>query len=190
MIDRSQPVSTDLVLSWSLKEMFRRVINRAGLIQSLVIIAIISVLFALLLEPAKWASDGDIRVPVRIFVFDAANCRPIPNANCLVCWSPLVLEATDLTGDCPSRGLSISEWPEDCRSVTDENGTSVIEHKFNTSASDKNPITRAHLSSTWVRVEATGFGGAVVPLRYEGRPTSELRKEGRISVSIGLIPAN
>jgi|GEM_PF-3674757 len=169
--------------------MISRFMGRLGLIEILVIIASISVLTALLTASTKWASDGDIRVPVKIFVFDAASCRPIPNAECLVFWSPLVLDATNLTDDCHSRSLAISEWPESSRSVTDPTGTSVIEHKFNTSASYKNPITRAHLANAWVRVEATGFGGVVVPVRYEGKPTSELRKDGKISVSIGLISA-
>jgi hypothetical protein len=160
-----------------------------GRIEVLLVVANLCVLLALLVEPVKWASDGDIRLPVKIFVFDAFNCRPIPNAECLLFRALPVLDASNLTDDCPNCS-SIGECPNECRSVTDATGFSVIEYKFHTSASDKNPITRAHLTSTCVRVEATGFGGVVVPLRYEGRPTSELRKEGKISVSLGLIPAN
>jgi hypothetical protein len=40
----------------------------------------------------------------------------------------------------------------------------------------------------WVRVEAAGYGGVVVPVRYEERLASELRKEGQVLLSIGLIP--
>ena len=40
----------------------------------------------------------------------------------------------------------------------------------------------------WVQVEADGFGGVAVPVGYDERPTSEMRKDKQIIVSIGLIP--
>lgn len=154
-----------------------------------VIVVICAVLYAILAEKPKWVSDGTIRIPVRVFVFDVTNRRPISNAECLVFRAGPILDASSLTKDNPVLdNAPMKEWPESCRGTTDETGSTAIEHTFGTSASYTHPYTRAHLMNAWVRVAADGFGGVVVPVGYDEGRTSELRKEGEIVVSIGLFP--
>jgi len=154
----------------------------------LAILAICAVLYAILAATPQWASDGTIRIPVRIFAFDAANHRPIPNAKCLIFRATPVSNASSLTNDhAIFNGQSMNEWPQFCRGTTDATGSTIIEHEFGTSASHEHPNPHAHLMNYSVQVEADGFGGVVVPVGNDERRTSEIRKDGEVVVSIGLL---
>lgn len=168
----------------------RRFVSSRRLTQILTAIAVVSVLVAWLIPPVQWVSDGEIRVPVKVFVFDAVGNRPISNAECLVFRSLPAWDA-DMVSDFSEQGSlnsPIDSWPEKSRAITDATGICVIEHSFLSTASDRNPKGSAHLMFSWVRVEAIGYGGVVVPVRFESRQTSKLRKEGEILAPIGLMP--
>lgn len=154
-----------------------------------VIVVILAVLFALLSVKPQWVSGGTIQIPVRVFVFDPINRRPIPNADCAIFHASPILDASSLTKDHPVfDNVSMKEWPQSCRGTTDETGFATIEYTFRTSASDRHPNSRAHLMNEWVRVEADGFGSIAVPVGYDEGPASEMRKDGAFVVSIGLFP--
>jgi hypothetical protein len=162
-------------------------LQRSRLAESILLALFVGGVVALLIPSGKWVSDGSIRLPIRIFVFDAAGRRPIANAECAVFWSPPVLDENNSVDRFPS-GPPIDDLPKKCRGVTDATGFCVIEYTFATSASHDRPHPHAFLMNDWVRVEAAGYGGVVVPVRYEERLASELRKEGQVLLSIGLIP--
>lgn len=170
-------------------EFFSRWNRKLTLVEVTVIVVILTVLYELLTAKPIWVSDGTIRSPVRVFVFDATNRRPIANAECAVLHAPPIRDASSLTKDHPVfDNVSMKEWPQSCRGTTDETGSASIEHTFGSSASNNHPNTRAHLMNEWIRVEADGFGGVAIPVGYDERPTSEIRKDGEIVVSIGLLP--
>ena len=146
-----------------------------------------SISVAILLQRARWASDGEILLPVRVFVFDAVHLRPISNVECLVFRSPPAIDPHTLADHYPGNS-AVGKWPDECRGITDANGFCVIEHNFGTSANHEHPNPHAHLMNAWVRVEAIDFGGVVVPVGYDERLTSTLRKDGLILISIGLMP--
>ncbi|MDB5347022.1 MAG: hypothetical protein JWP89_5399 [Schlesneria sp.] len=81
----------------------------------------------------------------------------------------------------------ISDLPQKYFATTNEKGVAVIEHEFSTGASHRRPVSHAHLNFNWVRVEAKGYGGAIVPVRDESQPTAALRKQGEVLVKVGLI---
>ena len=63
----------------------------------IVIAGIIAVLIALLAPQARWVSDGSIRLPVRVFVFDAADRdTPIANAKIAIFPGPVASEPQTL----------------------------------------------------------------------------------------------
>ncbi len=162
-------------------------LRRPTLIEGLVVMAIICVAVALLLPPVQWASSGDITVPVRVIVFDAAQGTPISGAQVLVVRSPpteVPSFMTDLQERVPHR---IADYPEDRRSVTDSSGQAIIQYSFRTGAGNQHPIPSAHLSFYWGSVLAPGYGGSVTPVRYESVPTAELRKRGELVVPVGLL---
>ena len=95
----------------------------------ILMILILSVLAALLSEKPKWVSDGTITIPVKIFVFDAASCRPIANAECAVFHASPILDANSLMKDHPiCDHLLMKDWPQSCRGRTDETGSTSINH--------------------------------------------------------------
>jgi hypothetical protein len=168
---------------------FKERLRRLTLIEWLVIIMIITVLAAILIPPVKWASSGRMQIPVRVFVFDAQAARPIARAQVTLFRAPPLTDAKLL-----------SEFPERYdpdqserlygvfEGVTGADGMAVIENEFRTGANHEHPITRSHVSWVWVAVKAKGYSSIVVPLRYEDVPTAELRKQGELSVTVGLLP--
>jgi hypothetical protein len=99
------------------------------------------------------------------------------------------LDTSSLTNDhAIFNSYSMSEWPQFRRGTTDAAGSTIIEYEFGTSASHEHPSPRAHLMNYSVQVEADGFGGVVVPVGNDERQTSEMRKDGEVVVSIGLLP--
>lgn len=156
-------------------------------VEWIVVVATFVILEIVLLSPARWASDGDILLPIKIFVFDAVHGHPVTDAECLVFRTPPAIEASTLREHFLS-DRRISEWPAAQRGTTNTSGIVEIRHKFGTSASHLHPSPRVHLPNASVRVEAAGFGGVVLPVRYDEVPVSELRNNGSVKVSIGLIP--
>lgn len=152
---------------------------------------LIIVVAIILLLPGKWVADGSIEMPVRVRVFDAAEARPIPSAEVAIVRAPP-----------PQPDFAINEFRDrfsreylnhlqrKTPQVTGVDGTVVIRHKFNTSASHQNPESRAHLAWAWVMVAADGYGTVVVPVRYESAPTKVLREQGEVFVAVGLMPAD
>lgn len=172
-----------------MRENFRGWNKKISVAEVTVIVVILAVLYALFSPKPTWVSDGTIRIPVRVFVFNATNRRPISNAECAVFHASPILDASSLTKDHPVfNNVPMKEWPQSCRGTTDETGSAAIEYTFRTSASNKHPNSRAHLMNEWVRVEADGFGGVAVPVGYDEGPASEMRKDGEFVVSIGLFP--
>lgn len=166
----------------------KRYLTQLKTIECVVIVAIIAVLVALLVPQTQWVSDGSIRLPVRMFVFDADRGTPIANARLIVFRGPVVSNPQALAEVQPFIVSGpVSERPLQDIATTDETGSAVIEHEFYTGASHKRPTRHAHLDYAWVRVEADGFGGAVIPVRHESQSTAVLQKQGEIVVQIGLI---
>jgi hypothetical protein len=161
-------------------------IRKPTVIELLVVVATITILLALILPATQWAARGDIRLPVRVLVFDAARGRPIANAHVGIFRAP------------PIRGLkSFEETPDqyDPRNhvrgedsgTTGADGAVVIEYEFRTGANHERPTMYAHLTWAWVSVQAEGFGSIVVPVRYESQPTATLRKQTELLISVGLM---
>lgn len=73
-----------------------------------------------------------------------------------------------------------------CRACTD--GTAVVDVEFRTSASHERPASYVHLRWEWVQVRAEGYGGVVVPVRHESQPTTTVRKQNELVMTIGLLP--
>lgn len=172
-----------------MREYFQGWNKKINVAKATLIVVVLAVLYALLSPKPTWVSDGTIRIPVRVFVFNATNRRPISNAECAVFHASPILDASSLANDHPVfDNVPMKEWPQSCRGTTDETGSVAIEYTFRTSASNKHPNSRAHLMNEWVRVEADGFGGVAVPVGYDEGPASEMRKDGEFVVAIGLFP--
>lgn len=176
------------VLSRSLAG-FQKRLRRLTLIEWLMIVTILAILAALLLPPVQWVSDGDIRIPVRVFVFDAKAAKPLSQAHVIIFRAPPLTDAK-LLSEFPERYDPAQ--PERLYGVfegaTGADGMAVIESTFSVSASHRNPVPQAHTSWAWVAVQAKGYGSVVVPVSYESQPTAELRKRGELPVTVGLLP--
>lgn len=172
-----------------MRAFFRGWNKKLSLAEVTVIVVVLAVLYVILSQKPQWVSEGTIRIPVRIFVFDPTSRRPIPNAECAVFHASPILDASSMTKDHPVfDNVSMTEWPQSCRGTTDDTGSTTIEYTFRTAKSDRHPNSRAHLMNEWVRVEADGFGSVAVPVGYDEGPASEMRKDGEFVVSIGLFP--
>lgn len=164
-------------------------IRRPTLIEFLVIVAIITVLAALLIPPVQWASSGDIDVPVRVFVFDADLAIPIEGAvvgiiRCQPWSSDEFLK--DYRDRVPTDVFDAID--ESVKGTTSPEGIAVISYRFRTGASHTNPVTWAHTSWYWVAVKAEGYGGAFIPVRHESTPNKKLREDKELRVPVGLMP--
>lgn len=167
----------------------RRSLRKQTLLEWVVIVAILAVLVALLTPETKWASSGDLRLPVKVFVFDANQYKPIPDAKVTVFRAfPVGDQASLVRWQDQFKIGPISELPHQFWTTTDAQGIAVIDYEFRTGASHKRPVTHAHVNFTWVRVEADGFGGAAIPVRHDSQPSSALKQKGEVLVQVGLIP--
>jgi hypothetical protein len=152
------------------------------LIEWLVVFAIIAVLIALLLPGPQWISDGDITIPVHVRVFDPSSGKPIPNAQVGILRYRTIFSSSDIE-PLEENLAHVTKTP------TNDAGSVSINQMFYTNASDRNPVTRAHLGGVWIIVEADGYDRAFVPVRNESLPTAELRKRGEILVPVALLRA-
>ncbi|MCA9021479.1 MAG: hypothetical protein KDA74_15125, partial [Planctomycetaceae bacterium] len=84
------------------------------LIEWLILIAVITVLIALLFPEAQWISSGSLTVPVEITVFDSESGEPIENASVLIVRLYLVNNE-----DAP---LRLGSLASDEGNTTDESG--------------------------------------------------------------------
>lgn len=164
-------------------------IRRPTIVECLVAIVLIGILVALVLPGVKWASSGSIRVPVRVFVFDAASGKPVPDARIIVFPAPPVQSPTSLA---QFRELydpeNVERRPVTMQGGTGEDGTAVIDVEFRTGANHERPVSYAHLRWHWVYVQAEGYGAVVVPVRHESLPVATVRLQKELPVSIGLVP--
>jgi hypothetical protein len=163
-------------------------IRRLTLLEWVVIATIVLLLIALLIPATQWASSGDIELPVRVLVFDAQLAMPITGARVGILRGPPWIddEFSVHYRKYFAPGIFDGILKTD-QGVTDTNGQVVVNYKFRTGASHKRPIPHAHTSWVWAAVQADGFGGAVVQVRQESVPTSQLREQKELRVPIGLI---
>jgi hypothetical protein len=157
------------------------------LVELLTVIAILSVLVTLLIQPVKWASSGSIDLKVRVFVFDAVKGKPISGARVGILNAPAVRNQREFDDYGKALTLRLDDLSETDRSVTDEDGMATLEYRFHTGANYERPVTHVHLPSRWVLVEAAGYSGVFVPVRYESEPVGPVRKAGELPVMIGLV---
>lgn len=159
------------------------------LIESLLVIAIVAVLVALIVPSAQWASSGFLRAPVRVIVFDAASGEPIANARVAVFRAEPLSETNTSPVENRRYDVRLSPLISDTnRGVTGADGMAVIEHEFRTGANHDRPMPHVHLTWAWVEVRAEGYGGLVVPVRHETLPVESVRTQGELVVPIGLLP--
>ena len=164
---------------------FTRSLKRPTLVEVLVLIAIVSCVIAILIPQVKWASSGSITVPVWVMVFDAEHDRPIPNARVSIFRAPPLYNLKTLENE---RGPLNAGWAGiPVEGVTDTDGLATIETTFNTGANYEYPEMKAHLNYYWTKIEAEGFGGVVVPVRYESARSKPMRNGG-LRLTIGLLP--
>jgi hypothetical protein len=156
-------------------------LRRPMLIEWLVIVAITCVLVALIVPGAKWASSGDITIPVQVQVFDPISAKPVVGARVGISRFRWWFDQADIVN---SQNLLADVQAH----ATDEAGSVVIDHKFSTGANHERPVTHAHLPGAWVIVEADGYGRVLVPVNNTSFPSGELRKRGKLVVPIGLCP--
>lgn len=167
----------------------RRRLRWPTVIKAVTIMAITALLVLFLVSNRQWGSSGEIRIPVRIMVFDASQGKPISDAHVAIFHAPPLLDLKALETE-PARYQSESYVLDDGRGITDANGLAVFEYEFQTGASHERPTTHAYLQFAWVHVHADGYGGVVVPVRQESMPTKTLREQKELAVPIGLIREN
>ena len=161
-------------------------------VECLVALAIIAALAALIRPGMQWASSGSIRVPVRVFVFDATHGMPIADARVAIFRAPPLFGSNSLEDHRnrynPTSFDQMSPVGEGFgKGTTEADGTVVIEYDFRTGASHRRPEPHAHLEYAWVHIHAVGLGGVVVPVRHESQPTATMRKQKELLVPVGLI---
>jgi hypothetical protein len=112
------------------------------------VLSVIIVVVILLLVPnPKWASDGHIRVPVRVLVFDALHGKRIAHARITLFRAPTLVSAGDFDEYADQYQLNgVSQVSEEHQSLTNADGTAVITFDFRTGASHLRPTPHAHLA--------------------------------------------
>lgn len=175
--DQKQPAGQD---RWSLRRLKR--------VEWLLVGAITVMLVVLIIPSVEWASSGSLRVPVRVFVFDAAHAVPISNARVTIFRGPLPSTQMDIKsiGDRVPDELS-GRLPRDRVVFTGSDGMAVVHHEFRTGASHRRPESHAHTQSVWIVVVTRQHGTVVVPIRHDSMPTSKLREQQELFVPIGLM---
>ncbi|MGZ0172923.1 MAG: hypothetical protein ACKVHE_25595 [Planctomycetales bacterium] len=167
--------------SWSLR--------RLTWVEWLVVVVVIGIVVALIIPGVKWASSGSIRFPVRVFVFDAALARPIPEARIAILHGPLPHSGFDIDDIRQRVPSDLFEYlPSDSLGLTGNDGTVIVHHEFSTGASHKRPNPHAHLQFAWVVVVAQGYGTVVVTVRHDSM--SKLREHKELYLPIGLASAD
>ncbi len=148
-----------------------------------VIIAIVTVIAALILPSAKWAwaASGEITTPVQVLVFDPTTQQPVVGARVGILRYPHVFGLEDIH----ETHQLLADVP---RHATDAAGLVTIEQRFSTGAGYQRPIPHAHVSGVWLIADAAGYGRVLVPVRYESMPSAELRNRGKLFVPVALLP--
>lgn len=161
--------------------MFCHWVKKLTRMELAVISAIICVLVALIVPQGKWASSGDITIPVQVVVFDPVTAKPVVRARVAISRFRWAFDRNDM----PQAQNLLVDAP---RHATDDAGFVTIEHKFSTGANYERPVTHAHLNGAWVIVDADGYGQVLVPINNTSFPAGELRKWGKVVVPICLFP--
>ena len=164
--------------------------RRLTLIELLAVIAIVSVLVVVFIQPAKWVASGRMDLKVRVFVFDALKGEPIAGARVGILSAPPVHNSQELDNYGEALTTRLDDLPESDRSITGADGLATLECRFHTSASSQRPTSYVHLPSRWVLIEARGYSGVFLPVRYESEPAGPVRKAGELPVMVGLIRAD
>ncbi|WP_437201023.1 hypothetical protein [Planctomicrobium sp. SH664] len=157
--------------------------RRPTLTEWLLVIAILSVVAAILVPPVKWGASGSITIPVRVIVFDAREGRPLEKATVsLLRYSPDFKK-----GEYPPLPSSLFE---ELRSTgefrTDSAGSVTISQTWRTEANHNSPDPFVILVNQWVVVSAEGYAPVVTTLRHDTARTEALQRRGEILVGIGL----
>ncbi|SFI81003.1 hypothetical protein [Planctomicrobium piriforme] len=162
----------------------RKWLRPLTLVEWLVIIALIAVLIALLVPPVKWGASGFIDVPIRIFVFDVIEGRPIKGAHvAIIRYSPDMPKA-----EFPAiTAAFFDELRTSQDHQTDDRGSTIITETFMTEVNYKSPEQFALLFNRWVVVAADGFEPVMTPVRHDTERTAKIRKRGELVVAVGLV---
>ena len=151
-----------------------------------VVVLIAVVLIAFLTPGIQYVADCEHLFPVRVIVFDAAAAQPVSGAQVTI------LRAAPFSSEkmkSAPREITISPKPGHFQeAITDADGCALINCRFTTSASESRPTPHIHLGWAWVEVHAEGYGGVIVPVRHDSRPTAEVRRKSELLVPIGLFP--
>ncbi len=165
-------------------------LKKPTVMEWLICIVMIAIVIALVVPAQQWAGNGTLRIPVHVLVFDFSTGEAIEGARVsIVRASPPT--SADVIRQYPQRFSAASENASQTEStnITGEDGTVVIDHEFRTGASHRSPDFRAHLQGEWVVVAAPGYPSVTVQVRPEPQLTRELRKQGKIDMTIGLKPS-
>ncbi|MBA4030518.1 MAG: hypothetical protein C0478_06460 [Planctomyces sp.] len=166
----------------------------------MLVAAIAALLLAiLLLQPVRWASSGDIELPVRVLIFDATTGKSIEGARVWILRAPAVFEdqvPEDLIGwikelELPPQGeqpASVNQHPFIVQGITASEGVATLRHKFTTGASDRSPEGWVHLHRAWVVVKSPKHGGVVLPIRFAPERRPAVKQAGEVLVTVGLFP--
>jgi hypothetical protein len=148
----------------------------------------LAILVVIAIPYIPWASNGTIRFPVRVFVFDATQRTPIAEAKVAVFRSPPVLGPNSVSQEGRSyRADQIEPVTDAVHGTTDTDGMAVLEFEFATSANNTRPASEAHTRWAWVEVSANGYGTVVVPVRHDSTKTADMQKQGELLVPVGLV---
>lgn len=152
------------------------------------VLALIAVAVAALLLPGpKWASSGEIRIPVRVVVFDAETLSPIADAMVAIVRVPPAPGEFEPKAYADQFSATWSAFDRgEIRTRTLADGSVAIPTDFGTGASHTNPEPRAHTRWHWVLVAVNGYGRVAIPLRYESMSTAQLRRDGLLTAAVGL----
>lgn len=125
---------------WS--EGMRRRLRSITVMELLTIISIATVFFAIVLPPVQWASDGDIVAPVRVLAFDVELAKPIVGANVVLFRAMPWVDDSFLQSFEERHQFNPFDQSNELN-LTNETGEALINFKFHTEASHRNPTPHA-----------------------------------------------
>lgn len=174
------------------RTLFRRVLALSGLEKLLLFLAFIAILAALLIPPTKWASSGELKVPVHVLIFDAATQQPLPEATVILFRSSPWYDDEDFLkslGDHSPKDPEEPFWAP-VRGITDARGQVIIPFGFKTGANYERPEPYARPNYVWTRIAAKDYGGAIVQVWPHSVATKELKQQKQIRLAVGLLKAS
>jgi hypothetical protein len=153
------------------------------------IVAVIAVLIALLLPPVQWASDGTRVLPVRVFVFDPDSGQPIPGAKVFLSRGLGMFESTQGPEIAGQFGSS-KDWSDlvkpDQQGITNNEGLASVNFEFRVTASNLHPQPKLSPAKCWIRIEAPGYGTAMVTPGSIVVEVQKATEAGGFLVPVGL----